>query len=86
MFLSYHIRVLSESSVQDCSNANKPLALNMEITSTKISLINLLTTIYFNNHHERQLVDFLKKYPCIIYVKNGPECKFQNCQYLDTEI
>ena len=29
----------------------------------KIPLINLITIIYFTNHQQRQLVDFLKKYP-----------------------
>ena len=48
-----------------------------EMTTTKILLINLLTTIYFTNHQKRQLVDFLKKYPCIIYVKNCHEQEFQ---------
>ena len=48
----------------------------MEITSkgmttTKIPLINLITTIYFTNHQKGQRVDFLKKYPCVIYVKNS---------------
>ena len=46
------------------------------ITTTKIPLINLMTTIYFTNHQKRQLVDFLKKYPCIIYVKYCRECEF----------
>ena len=54
----------------------------MEITTKrmatkKIILINIITTIYFTNHQKRQLVDFLKKYPCIIYVKNCHECEFQ---------
>ena len=39
------------------------------ITTTKSPLINLMTTIYFTNHQKGQLVDFLKKYPCIISVK-----------------
>ena len=48
----------------------------MEITSkgmttTKNPLINLMTTIYFTNHQKGQLVDFLKKHPCVIYVKNA---------------
>ena len=34
-----------------------------------IPLKNRMTTIYFTNHLKRQLVDFLKTYPCIIYVK-----------------
>ena len=42
----------------------------MEITSkgmttTKKTLINLKTTIYYTNHQEGQLVDFLKKYLCV---------------------
>ena len=46
----------------------------MEITTkgmriTKIPLINLMTTICFTNHQKRELVDFLKKYPCIFYIK-----------------
>ena len=58
------------------------IRLNMEkttkaMTTTKIPLINLMTTIYFSNHQKRQLVDFLKKYPCIIYVKNCLEYEFQ---------
>ena len=28
-----------------------------------------MTTIYFTNHQKRQLVEILKKYPCITYVK-----------------
>ena len=40
-------------------------------------LINLMTAIYFTNHQKRQLVDFLKKYPCIIYVKKCLEYEFQ---------
>ena len=31
-----------------------------------------MTTIYFTNHQKVQLVDILKKYPCIIYVKKLP--------------
>ena len=54
----------------------------MEITTkgmatTKIPVINLMTTIYVTKHQKRQLVDFLKKYPCIIYVTNCHECEFQ---------
>ena len=33
--------------------------------------------IYFTNHQKRQLLDFLNKYPCIIYVKSYIKCKFQ---------
>ena len=63
------------------------------MTMIEIPLINLMTTIYFTNHLKRQLVDFLKKYPCIIYVKNCLECVFQKFalkwkqkyQSLDTE-
>ena len=56
--------------------------LTMEIitkgmTTTKSPLINLMTTIYFTNHQKGQLVDFLKKYPCIIYVKDCLEREFQ---------
>ena len=40
-------------------------------------LINLMATIYFTNHQKRQLVEFLKKYPYIIYVKNCLEREFQ---------
>ena len=47
------------------------------MTRQKIHLINLMSTIYFTNHKKGQLVDFLKKYPCIIYAKNYLECKFQ---------
>ena len=47
------------------------------MTTTKTPLINLMTTIYFTNHQKIQLVDFLKKYPCIIYVKNCLKCEFQ---------
>ena len=43
----------------------------------KIPLINLITTIYFTNHQKRQFVNFLKKYPCILYVKNYLGCKFK---------
>ena len=39
----------------------------------KKSFNNLTTTIYFTNHEKGQLADFLKKYLCIIYVKNGME-------------
>ena len=55
----------------------------MEITSkgmttTKNPLINLMTTIYFTNHQKGQLVDFLKKYPCVIYVKNALNVNFKS--------
>lgn len=60
------------------------------MTMTKIPLINLMTTIYFTNHQKGQLVDFLKKYPCVIYVKNALNVNFkslhskknQKCQHL----
>ena len=47
----------------------------MEITTKGIStaknhLINLMAPIYFTYYQKRQLVDFLEKYPCIIYVKS----------------
>ena len=47
------------------------------MTTTKSYLINLMATIYFTNHQQRQLIDFLKKYPYIIYVKNCLELEFQ---------
>ena len=50
---------------------------NKGMTTTKSHLINLVATIYFTNHQKRQLVDFLKKYPYIIYVKNCLEREFQ---------
>ena len=46
------------------------------MTTTKSNLINLMATIYFINHQKRQLVDFSKKYPYIIYVKNCLEREF----------
>ena len=60
----------------------------------KTTAANVLTTIYFTNHQKRQLVDFLKKYPCTIYITNYLKRKFlkftfeynQKCQCLDTEI
>ena len=50
--------------------------------------------LYFTNHQKRQLVEFLKKYPCLTCVTNCFECKIQKFklkynqkyQYLDTEI
>ena len=48
------------------------------MTTTKNPLINLMTTIYFTNHQKGQLVDFLKKYPCVIYVKNPLNVNFKN--------
>ena len=36
-----------------------------------------MTPIYFTNYQKRQLVDFLKKYPCIIYVKSYLKCEFK---------
>ena len=55
---------------------------NMEITTKGITtakdhLINLMTSIYFTNHEKRQLVDFLKKYSCIIYVKSYLKREFK---------
>ena len=47
------------------------------MTATKIPLINLMTTIYLTNHQKRQLVDFLRQCPRIIYVKNCLECEIQ---------
>ena len=48
-----------------------------EITMAKNHLINLVTPIYFTNYQKRQLVDVLKKYPCIIYVKSYLKCEFK---------
>ena len=53
----------------------------MEITTKGMATAKKLfdksnTTIYFNNHQKRQLVDFLKKYTFIIYVKNCLKCEF----------
>ena len=36
-----------------------------------------MTTVYFTNNQKRLIVDFLKKYACIIYVNNCLECDFQ---------
>ena len=47
------------------------------ITTAKNHLINLMTHIYFTNRQKRQLVDFLKKYLCIIYVKSYLKCEFK---------
>ena len=47
------------------------------MTTAKNHLISLMTPIYFTNHQKRQLVDFLKKYPCIIYVKSYLKCEFK---------
>ena len=47
------------------------------MTATKIPLINLMTTIYLTNHQKRQLVDFLRQCPRIIYAKNCLECECQ---------
>ena len=47
------------------------------MTTTKCHLINLMSTIYFTNYQKRQLVDFLKKYPYIFYVKNCLERESQ---------
>ena len=60
----------------------------------KFRFVNLMTYICFTNHQERQVTDFLKKYPCIIYTTNYFECKVQKCTleqnqkylFLDTEI
>ena len=54
------------------SNAEKVINGDAEVYSSKpkkwqrqkISLINLIIIIYFTNHQQRQLVDFLNKYPC----------------------
>ena len=64
-------------------NENSKIVHIMEITSkgmttTKNHLINLMTTIYFTNHQKGQLVDFLKKYPCIICVKNALNVNFKS--------
>ena len=48
------------------------------MTTTKIPLINLMTTIYFTNYQKRQLIDYLKKYPCIIHVKNALNVNFKS--------
>ena len=37
-----------------------------------------MSAIYFTNRKKGQLVDFLKKYPCIIYAKNYLECNFKS--------
>ena len=37
-----------------------------------------MTTIYFTNHQTQQLVEFLKKYPCIIYVENTLNMNFKS--------
>ena len=37
-----------------------------------------MTIIYVLNQQKRELVDILKKYPCIIYVKKWLEFEFQN--------
>ena len=47
------------------------------MTMENTPLINLMNAIYFTNHQKRQIVDFLKKYSCIIYVTNCLGCKFQ---------
>ena len=71
----------------------------MEITTKGIAtaknhLINLMTPIYFTIYRKRHLVDFLKKYPWIIYMKSYLKCEFrkfalelnQKYQCLNTEI
>ena len=47
------------------------------MTTAKNHLISLMTPIYFTNHQKRQLIDFLKKYRCIIYVKSYLKCEFK---------
>ena len=70
--------------LNDCfCNVITNLSLPMEITSkgmttTKNPLINLMTTIYFTNHQKAQLLEFLKKYPCVIYVKNALNVNFKS--------
>ena len=44
-----------------------------------------MTTIYFTDHQKRQLVDFLKKYSSIIYVKNYLERVFQKFAFEKTK-
>ena len=41
-----------------------------ELQRQKFRFVNLMTYICFTNHQERQVTDFLKKYPCIIYITN----------------
>lgn len=55
----------------------------MEITTKEMKtttnlVINLIAAIYFTNHQKR--FDFLKKHPCIIYVKNAVNVNFKNLQ------
>ena len=65
-----------------------------EYQRQKFRFVNLMTYICFTNHQERQVTDFLKKYPCIIYITNYFEWKVQKCTleqnqkylFLDTEI
>ena len=53
-----------------------------------------MTTIYLSDQQKRQLADFLKKYPCMIFVASCLERKLQKVtleqnqkyQWLDTEI
>lgn len=40
-----------------------------------------MSTIYFTNQQKRQLVDILKKYPCIIFVANCFEFKFKKLAF-----
>ena len=47
------------------------------MATTKIPIINIMTTIYFTKYQKRQLVDYLKKYPCIIHVKNALNVNFK---------
>ena len=47
----------------------KVVSVIMEIKTKGMTMAN------FTNYQKRQLVDFLKKYPCIIYVTNCLEYK-----------
>ena len=40
-----------------------------------------MTTIYVTNQQKRQLIDFLRKYPYIIYVTSCLQCKFQELKF-----
>ena len=44
-----------------------------------------MTTIYFTDHQKRQIVDFLKKYSSIIYVKNYLEREFEKFAFEKTK-
>ena len=52
---------------------------NQKLTTAKKSFnkSSLMTIIYFTNHQKRQFVDFLKKYPCIFFVKKLIKCELQ---------